>query len=476
MESSKRRVSRNRRLLAAVIAWFVAIAAVVTGPVPAPINAQGTVPQPPAWLEPRMLSIVDMVGFVPEETLRGAMITYATATGIFFYESGTRRYDEVEIHVRITPRYVPAGPETYTQIGCLGQTAVYDQWPATSPPSTLRLYANGQEITPAIFAMSIVPAGLVHPQHNSNAYYRYAFDGGRSVPPSSPLSIPANMGCSLTLPGRQTNLTAVFTVRSPVAVRPTYLSTQTFSARSYIGEGATGVFDALNRQMTERFGIRHDKFELTPPAGADYALVVFPPTPLDPYAAEFPSNAGLEGSGTYRFERPSLSVDHVNSLPMPLQGHWVDEDMIEKPIAFLPWYRDWQRVSAPEYFLPPGVPYDTCMKSGGCPDSILDAVNAARFPVIVHYFRVERIAGSDLVRVPLQQVGDAWVETEAASALPSSNAEPAPALTGQSTLTYLPWASNLRSGPIPPDDPTGCPNGCGWFDYWGRMVDVVLPP
>jgi hypothetical protein len=422
-----------------------------------------------------MLSIVDLVGFVPESTLQNAMITYSTASGILHYVSGSRRYDEVEVSVRITPRYAEAGPQTYTQIGCLGQTPVFDQWPAASPASTIRLYENGQEITPAIYWMSVIPAGLTQPQGGSTTYYRYAFDGGAFVPPSSPLAVPANMGCALILPGRHENLTALFTVRTPAFVRPTYLGTQGFETSSYIGIGAAGVLDALNRQMEQRYGIRHDKFKLTPPTGADYALITYPPTPLDPYAAVFPSNAGLEGSGTYRFERPgALSVDHVNSLPMPLQGHWVDVDLVSSS-AFLPYWRDWPRISAPEYFLPPGVPFDACMSNGGCPDSVLEAVFNARYPLNVHYFRIERLPGSDLVLVPLQQVGAAWGE---GAAQRTSESQLTAETTGpqQNMLTYLPWISNLRSGPLPPDDPSGCPAGCGWFDAIGRMYDVIPPP
>lgn len=468
---------RVRRIALWFGVWLCALAVSLMGPFSPKALAQGTVPQPPAWLEPRMMSIADFVGFVPESTLQNAILTYSTATGMATYISGKREYDQVEITVKVTPRYVSAGQETVTQIGCLGQIAVYDQWPAAIPPSKMRLYSNGQEITPAIYQLMTVPAGLVQPQGNSTEYYRYPYGASQWVGPASPLSIPANMGCSMTLPGRQPNLTAIFTVKSPAYIKPTYLGSETFNAHSYIGTGSTGVLDSLNAQMTHRFGTRHDKFTLSPISGADYALVVFPPTPLDPYAADLDlANAGLEGSGTYRLEGNGLlSVDTVNSLPLPIQGHWAD-DGYTPGAQFLKWQRDWSRLTSPEYFLPPGVPYDACMTNGGCSDDLLDTIYNTQYPLTVHYFHVERIPGSDLAKAPLTQVGPKWLGPSAAAVASSASNGIIPSAAEQQILTFLPWVSNLISTPLPPDDPAGCATGCGWFDYWGRMVDVILPP
>ncbi len=52
-----------------------------------PTQTGGTVPD---WLEPRGLSVVDLVGFVPETDLQGAIIAFKADAGIAQYIEGQR--------------------------------------------------------------------------------------------------------------------------------------------------------------------------------------------------------------------------------------------------------------------------------------------------------------------------------------------------------------------------------------------------
>ncbi len=72
------------------------------------------------WLEPRGLSIVDLVGVVPEEHLRGSILVFTGGSGILRYLEGRRDGNRVTIKVDVSPRY-PELSVPYTTLNCLGK-------------------------------------------------------------------------------------------------------------------------------------------------------------------------------------------------------------------------------------------------------------------------------------------------------------------------------------------------------------------
>lgn len=426
----------------------------------------------PAWLEPRGINIIDLVGLVPDSHLKGGVVSYETGTGVLIYQSGTRAGNTVTVNVSVIPRYYAFGNAQYSLFGCLSQHPAWDQWPSTSPATTLKIYDNGRDITTQAMSLSIISAGQVLPISNPGEYLRYHKPAVSSIASSATVSIPANNGCTVLVSGRHTNLTATFTATIPQQIIVTPLGSQTFNARSYIGTGASGIFGPLNRQMN-KYGSRHDKFGMSVPAGADYMIANFGPTPVDPYASVGqPLNAGLGGSGSYRFEGNGLSVDHVNMMGLPLTGQWRDADQSGSS-EFLPYMIAPRRFTTPEYFLPPGFDFDPCMTQGNCPDDLLAKLHAHTYPITLHYYRIDRIAGSTLERIGLQQVGPGWKGSTAAEGTLSPDE-----MEQLNRRLFLPTIARTTQTPppqpAPPDDPTGCP--CGWFDREGRMFDFVPRP
>ena len=467
------------RIATIAFSTMIALVTLAASLLPAqPVSAQGTVPalppepsEPaaPDWLEPRGLSVVDMVGNVPEDALRDAILVYLEGTGLVQYASGSRTGNTVVIDTYITPRFGPG----FTKVGCLGQPAVYDQIPVVVPAGTMQIFENGQDITLQInYQSTYIPAGLTQPSAGSTAYLRY----GRVPLPTngaSPARIPANASCEILIDGvHKGKLTARFTFNAAPQVKVTFKGDQTFYAHSYIGEGNAGALNPLSEAMWRTFGERHDSFLLNIPADADYMFVKYAPTPFDPYAADQYSY-NLPGSGTYRFELSSsepLSVDHVNSMGIPTWGSWRDADKSDVDASFLEAISLRGRIKTPEYFLPPGIAFDQCMVSGGCPRKLLDDIYAQTFPVHVYYYNVERLAGTALTRVPLKQVGPSWSAPTSLGATGDGAAafvmpdQPPPA-------AYLPIVGKNKppvQQPLPPGDPTGCP--CGWFTAAGQMV------
>jgi hypothetical protein len=446
------------------LAAFVLLAAFASA-----TDASGqTIPAPP-WLEPRGLAVHDMVGQVDEEELRGAIIVNHPGSGVLIYDRGARNGDQVEIHAQVVASHVTWGDVSYTRVGCLGQIATYDTWPVASPASLMEIFADGLPVHGATEFVDYYPAGLRQPVAGSAQWERYSWerveptfadDGGLSLPP--------NLGCSLLLAGRHENVTARFRLTAPYRVRIETLGKRTFTAESYIGPGATGMLDPLMQQMMSRFPLRDTKSTLKPYDGTDHVFVKFP-LAVDPYVA-LPSQYGQLGGGTYRFAllNGSLSVDHINSMAIPLDGGWQDADLVEDGSLYLPYWPRGSYVSGPEYILPPGFAYDPCMTmtNGGCPDALLDAIYAARYEFTVYYHRVTRATNAGLARVPLRQTGPGW----SADASERSGGAPAeqPAAVQQGHTSYFPLILAQK-----PEEPTGCP--CGWFDADGAMVDFVPP-
>lgn len=459
----------------------------------------------PPWLEPRGLSVLDLVGQVPEEHLRGSILVFDEA-GVTQYLRGERDGDRVTIEVSMPSYYVrhESGAQG-TEFPCLGRRPILDEWPVPVPPSEMRIFSHGQEITALVGAKYwLHPAAQAEPIRGSDGdgrlerYLEYGYEGTPHADvartPSGALAVPANMGCTYTLPGFHDNLTATFVFNYPQQINVEVLGSQTFSFHSYIGVGDTGRLSSLTKQMAGRYGGRHDKFRLNIPVGADYVWLNYPPSPVSTYAANnlsLEQNIRLPSSGTYRLIGfgDTKSVDHVVSMGLPLDAQWTDADLDGG--SWLRRILPTELLAAPEYFVPPGVPYDPCMKDGGCPDALLDQIYYTSAEMTIYYYRVRRVENSNLFKVPLRQVGPSWRPGAAAVAASSPATQPvdtvantlavegrASQVTQQPSTMALPRlhlpALVVSSPPptFPDEEPQdGCP--CGWFDQYFRMLDVV---
>ncbi len=435
---------------------------------------QGTIPAAPAWLEPRGVNVADLVGVVPEEVLLNSMVAYSGGNALAFYKGGERSGNTVTITVRF---------ESKNNVGatCLGMPGDFDSWPTVQPAGVLHIYAGKADVTREVVSeFDFVPAGQIQPVRNTgDSSGRYArtrltaqFDANGG------LILPANMGCKLYLPARSTELSGVFTLQAPRLLSATLLGSESLQFRSYIGPGYAGQLESLQAQMGSRYGNRHDDLNMKPPAGTEFVWVRYPATPV---AAWDPA---WSAGGTYRIRRQNakLSVDHQNSMAIPLYGQFQDADQ-SPGTEFLPFFTDSVAVSSPEYFVPAGVAYDPCMTNGGCPASLLQTIYDARMEMTVYYLSLERVAGG-LEQVPMRQVGPSWspgdqpfaaAQGEAPATAGASAIDVAPGGSGeveQNFKLYLPALAVTQ--PIEPDNPTAnCP--CGWFASDGRMVDFVQP-
>jgi hypothetical protein len=431
------------------------------------------------WLEPRGLSIVDLVGAVPEEHLRGSILVFTGGSGILRYLEGRRDGNRVTIKVDVSPRY-PALSVPYTTLNCLGKRALYDEWPLTVPASTMRIFQNGRDITAEVSpTFHYYRAGQVQPSHDAGATrykdYETPFVSLERTADGA-LKIPANMGCTIYIPGERSGLTAEFVFNAPQQIVVDVLGSQTFTFHSYIGTGDSGRIAALVSQMQSRFGSRHEKFPLQIPAGADYVWLHYPPTPVSAYSnpdANIDKNIRLPGSGTYRLSsNGGLSVDHTISQGLPLHAQWLDSDMGGGD--YLHQLGPVNILAAPEYFVPAGVPYHPCMKDGGCSSDLLDRIYKTPMQMTLYYYRVRRLAGSNLTSIPLRQVGRSWNAAAAAITAPQPEAEAADAGAADRTVAAL--LPLIMTSPAPktlPDDAPRSKDPWGWFDADGRMLDVI---
>ncbi len=461
-------------------------------------NSTVTVPQAD-WLEPRGLSVVDLVGLVPEDHLSETIVSWRVGTGILQYLSGTRVGNTVTVNVRIGQRYWTDGSNWATLFGCLGKAAIADEWTVAMPPSKMRIFESGRDITNQVTgSVDYVPAGQVLPSNGGRDWWRYDFSWGQPVQfaADGAVDVPANMGCAYAVGGRRENLTAQFVVETTNYINVEALGSETFTFRSYAGAGNAGHFANLNGQMMRRYGTRHDKFDLHPPTGAEYVLVKYPPTPVDPYMGQPEINAFMPGSGTYRINGPGamLSVDHVNSMAMPLYGQWQDAD--QSGGEYLSFFNSPTRLASPEYFVPAGVAFDPCMTNGGCSDALLEQVRNTEMTMTIYYYNISRTT-EGLTKLPIKQVGPNWSAARAATrttmAAPATVDQVSAAVTtaastdARSTTAvarapqrdnpvYLPLISTAPPAPVvlPDGDRSACP--CGWFDGYGRMFDYVPGP
>lgn len=480
---------------------FVLAACLFAGMSPAGtrIAAADTGPQagPDAidWLEPQGINIVDLVDQVPDSYLRGIIISYTPGYGIVTYQSGHRSGGTVTITTTIYPRYNVSGGWNGSLFGCLAQPAKIDQLASTSPASTVRIYNAGRDVTREADLLRYVPAGKIKPalnprQSESQNLYRYRKTGmiSATFTADNQLILPSNMGCEIMMSYKNyLELTAVFTVKTPQAIQASVLGTQDFIFHSYLGPGARGNLRSLVDQLYANHGNRAEEFPMAIPAAADYLLLNFPASPADPYTA-FPGNpldnVGRLTGGSYRVAiEPGLSVDHVNAMGLPLNGHWQDIDQADG--VYLRYTKRPVKLHAPEYFLPAGVPYNPCMTHGGCPASLLNEVYNTPMVMKAIYLRVERIS-QDLERIPVRMIGSGWSAAasasgdepaETAGSPEGSPADGASAIMGSHRI-YMPGVPSYKVANVPPDNTAGCSTlgGCGWFAPDGRMVDYIPAP
>lgn len=435
---------------------------------------------------------MDLVGWVPESDLAGAVIQYTPGYGILRYRSGNRNGDTVTITATAYPRFYTDPNWNGSLFGCLGQPARIDELGSVAPATTLRAYTpTGQEITRQVDGYYYVPAGLLQPIRNphqseaSNQYRYWETDLQKtSFTADGALILPSNMGCELLISYRNyRELTLVFTAEVAPVVSVTVLGRQTFQSRVYFGPGFVGHLEGLRKQLAGTCAVTPPTVAtMTIPPEADYFLLNFPPMPVDPYTS-FPYNplgnidrpAGI----TYRLRTTrGLTVDHVFSAGLPLYSHWIDMDQAPGT-QYLPYTRQAVAFEGLEPLLPDGVSYDPCMVAGTCPAAKLAQICNTMMTAHMIYLRIDRLQ-SGLSRIPLQMPGPAW-SAGGAGAYPEAEPNAAPQTVIPPEMSYKIYLSGvMRSSlsPVEPDDPVGCGinGGCGWFTSDGRMVDYIPAP
>lgn len=475
------------------IPWhlLLAVLLIVAGHNDGPRQAEASTSDLPAWLEPRGLSVIELVGQVPESQLQGTIISYGPSNGIVVYESGTRNGNTVVVTATIYPRFATvswAPNQMLTYFPCLGQEPHYDHMASAMPRSTLRIYNGGVDVTSQIQFMYLTQMVTGQPTASSaqwNRYPRYSYGNapGYYDLPMTPqgLSIPPNSGCEIWIPGHNyAALTGVFTMTVNSPIHASVVGSQAATFQSYIGPGEVGILQPLMQQLQARYGARNTRVPLSIPAGADYFLLKFPPMPGDPYTGAL--NARRSTGGTYRLARPTsqnvLSTNYVFSAAFPLDVFWRDADQAPSS-TFLPAIKDPFELEAPEYVLAAGVAYDDCYTRGDCSAAKLQQIYNATMHLEIIYLSVNQ-PPTGTQWTPLRMAGLPWSPSATGSAvtgspplelLTTSGDAPvrAPDAATANHYIYLPLLFHVEL-----DQPTGCP--CGWFDDVGRMVDYVPGP
>ena len=449
----------------------------------------------PSWLEPRGLSIVDMLSAGMDPTIfTNSVLAWQPGEGLVQYQSGSVSGNDVTVNTRMLPTVMPFAR-------CLGQTPYHDQWPIVVPESTVIIRANGVDVTNQVNKITYYPAGFVHPtQGSKEGVVRYneaspitsgslTYDNGRLV-------VPANMGCKIELTGSHTNLTMEYVFNTPKYINIDILGSRDKSFGSYYwpNQGA-GNLTSLNIQMSDKYAFEgwgnHDYTRLEPPEGTEYVIMIFPPMSVDAYAPTSGNNGvnvndvkPFEGSGTYRLRNANqpfelLSVDHTSLSGLPLHGQTVESgDGFAPPGQFLPFFKvEKYRMHAPEMIIHT-TPYDPCMTNGGCSDSLLASIQAGKMDVKIYYLKANRILATGMTQISVKQTGTQWsarssdsMTTNQSELAADSNFGPAIDMDIDAmSYVYLPLI--YKPIPIPDDNPSAdCP--CGWFTDDGRMLDFV---
>ena len=467
----------------------------------AAISASAETTDMPAWLEPRGLSTIELVGLLPEASLQETIISYGGGSGIVVYESGSRNGNALVVTTKIYPRFYErswAPNNALTIFGCLGQTPNFDHMGSVVPAATLRVYDHGgTEVTSEITFMRVTRMDARQPLANTTQYVRYpTVDYGSGTPnplPMGPdgLDIPANGGCQIWIAGANYYpLTGVFTLTLEPSIQATVLETQQATFQTYIGVGNLGIFQPLMNQMRSTYPDRDTRIPLSVPEEANYLLVKYPPMAGDAYADSGEGsylNADRLSGGTYRLAKNivDLSNNLTFSGGFPAQVAWQDADQAPGS-AFLPVMRSPSQLASPEFVLPDSIAYNPCFTRGNCGPSILQQIYNARMTLEIMYLSVTKpVRGGKWV--PLKMAGPSWSPSVRDPALiapepavpPVKNAGTSPGivrLPADPHSTFFPLVVKSKQRTFLPvivisdleEEPTGCP--CGWFDNSGRML------
>ncbi len=451
----------NLKLLVGVVLAFLLLTSNLT------LHASNLQPpisnlQYPAWIEPRSLNITNLVGQVPDDLLKGVIISSYPWDGIVLFESSSLSGDTMVITTTIHGRLHYWG----TTLGCLGQVPRSDEMGSAVPQSYLRVYTpGGTEVTSQITGGNYWSATLTQPLAGT-ATWQGRYD---SLPltisqSDQGLELPANVGCDLHLSGSYTELSGVFTLPRPAAVPAVdVVSTQSATYWSYIGIGEVGRFRPLMAQMQARYPERHTYIGMSIPPDANYVFAVYQPMPGDytgqPYDASDP-NRSLPSAGTTRLRALNLSGDLANFGAFPLQITWQDADLTSSSAPYLPAQRNPSKFTAPEFVIPPGVLYDDCFIFGTCSNDVLTTIYNTHAPITLVYLSVSApTAGCELI--PLKFAGPYWEPAE------ENLTPPAGMAASGSPETHTIYLPALSKSP----DLSQCP--CGYFNAEGQMIGYV---
>ncbi len=378
----------------------------------------------PEWVEPQALNIADIAGQVPDSALVGNIVAYNGAGGIARFLSSDMDGDQLRIHVRLDTRRLWSGDHWLTYATTLGQRPLYDHVASTTPASWVRLYADGQEVTDQILWLNYLDHTNVTPTTDASAWDRYPnqidlahkhtiYCASMASGPDG-VYVPANTGGEIVLPGDHPVMTATFTYNVQTPANVSYLGTQETAFQTYIGPcsaGDMGLFASLVTQMQARYpGIRHPRITLDIPVGANYVMFTYPPMDYDVYATVYdgsdPNNNMMRPiAGTVRLapDEAMLSQNLTHGGAFPLDVAWQDADQSAGP--YLSLMRNIDRITPPEYFVPPGVPYDPCFRDGACSDSLLDLIYTQPIPISIIYLSVSVSTGG-MDAIPLRAADD----------------------------------------------------------------------
>lgn len=210
---------------------------------------------------------------------------------------------------------------------------------SAAPASTLFLFEDGQPLTADIVRLNYLEPALAQPAVGSGPPDRYP-DLERSI--AAPerdglgIRIPANWGGELVITGDHPVITGTFRLDPLNIPRVTLLGTQEATFQSFIGDfspGDEGILGELVAQIYRHCqrDEAHPRIPLNPPAGTNYVLFIYPPTPVDPYDLD-PDRRNVDRptTGTLRLapDEAMLSINLVHSGGFPLRVAWQDADQV----------------------------------------------------------------------------------------------------------------------------------------------------
>ncbi len=439
-----------------ICGFWCALAIVVANLLGAPVI--GTVrAEAPDWVEPRALNIVDIAGQVPDEVLRGNIVSFGFG-GISRFVSSERVGDRLRIRVRLNPRVFRNTNGSYSiTFLLLSQKPHEDHMGSSMPESWLRLYDGATDITDCISFGKLTRADLSFPRAGSGApdrYQDYWINSPFTIEADG-LRLPANYGGTLTFEDTKPydELQAVFTVRPTNRPAVTYLGEEEFTYRSYIGVGDVGKFNRLMLQLRNKYKDRHDMFPLNVPKGANYVMFTYEPMPFDVYTESAGGGEDLNLlrpiGGTLRMtpDGAMLSQDLSHGGAFPLNVWWQEADQVkgEPPPPYLSVFRSTVKyVKSPEFTVLPGTPYKPCYLTGSCNDKDLKDIYDRNASLRIIYLKVVPIPGQ-LTLVPLR-MAHFWTPQSMALAADLQQAQ---------YHMYLPTIGIARNTPLRP---------AGWFD------------